>query len=288
MKLLKTLLCGVPVLFLLIYPVVFGAIAYVILYFLGVHSKVGLALAIGYLFLTLLPCWILGDVLLTVENASARREDEALPPGLDKKDLVEIWKKCVDVQMHFNGIELQIRNYAVTLLVAVIGAAAYALKEHLDVKIFGHTFSMAVAILPAGILGWYAFYFMDRHWYHRLLLGSVYHTIKIEKAVGAELQLGAAIGEASPIPIFGKQVHSTQKIDLFYAAGLTFLIALTGFVLLQGALFTTSPTLTNTTQPTSQTSSGPPAAGPQQSPKTPGQPAQQSQEATQAQAPPSK
>jgi hypothetical protein len=289
MKLIKTILCGVPVLFLLIYPVFFGATAYVILRLLDVHHKAGLVLAIGYVLLALLPCWILGDVLLTVKNGSAKREDEALPAEhMEKKDLLEIWKKCVDVQMHFNGIELQIRNYAVTLLVAVIGATAYALKEHLDVKVFDHTFSMAVAILPAGILGWYAFYFMDRHWYHRLLLGSVFHTIKIEKAVGAELQLGVAIGKESPIPILGKQIHSTQKIDLFYAAGLTFLIALTGFVLLQGALFTASPTLSNTPQPTSQTCSGPPASGSQQSAKPPGQPAQPNQEATQTQAPPSK
>ena len=288
MKLLKSLLCGVPVLFLLIYPVVIGAAAYSILYFLGVDHKAGPALVIGYILLTLLPCWILGDVLLTVKNGSPKREEEALPAGLDKKDLLEMWKKCVDVQMHFNGIELQIRNYAVTLLVAVIGAAAYALKEHLDVKIFGHTFSMAVAILPAGILGWYAFYFMDRHWYHRMLLGSVYHTTKIEKAVGPELQLSVAIGKESPIPVFGKQIHSTQKIDLFYAAGLTFLISLTGFVLLQGALFATSPTLPNTTQPTAITSSGPPASGSQQSSNPSGQTSQPNQEATQTQAPPPK
>jgi hypothetical protein len=143
--------------------------------------------------------------------------------------------------MHFNQIELQIRNYAVTLLVAVIGASAYALKEHLEARLFEHIFSMALVILPAGILGWSAFYFMDRHWYHRLLMGSVFHTIKIEKAVGPELQLGVAIGKESPIPVLGKKVHSTQKIDLFYAAGLTFLIVLTGFVLFQDAGFTPTP-----------------------------------------------
>lgn len=245
MKLLKAILFGVPVLFLLIYPAFFGVIAYGVLSFLGIHGKTELAIVVGFILLALLPCYILGEAFLTVRKSTAKRNDEVLPiEHLDKKDLVvEIWKKCVDVQMHFNGIELQIRNYAVTLLVAVIGAAAYALKEHLDVKLFDHTFSMAVTILPAGILGWSAFYFMDRHWYHRLLLGSVYHTIRIEKAVGPELELSVAIGRESPIPILGKEIHSTQKIDLFYAAGLTFLIVLTGFVLLQGAFLPTSSTV---------------------------------------------
>ena len=32
--------------------------------------------------------------------------------------VVEAWKKTVDVQQQFNDIELRIRNYAITLLVA--------------------------------------------------------------------------------------------------------------------------------------------------------------------------
>jgi len=242
MRPLKAILLGLPILFLLIYPVFFGAIAYGTLSLLGVHRKTELALVVAYVFLVLLPCYILGEAFLSLKKVGPAQIDKPLPPGLNKTDLIEIWKKCVDVQMHFNGIELQIRNYAVTLLVAVIGAAAYAFKQDVKIELLGHTFSMAVAILPAGILGWYAFYIMDRHWYHRLLKGSVLHAMKIEKAVGPELELSGAIGKESPTPIFGKYIHSTQKIDLFYAAGLMFLIVVTGFVLLQGALFTTAST----------------------------------------------
>ena len=255
-RLLKTTIRGAPFLFLLIYPVVFGAIAFGALALFGVHRKTEIALAIGYGFLALLPCYILGEVFLAVKKGDPRWEAEDLPKKrLGDEELLEIWKKCVDVQMHFNGIELQIRNYAVTLLVAVIGAVAYALKERVEVNVSGHTFSIAVAILPAGILGWTAFYFMDRHWYHRLLLGSVQHAARIEKAVGPELELGDAISKASPIPICEKkirsanagtetvqkiEIRSSQRIDLFYAAGLTFLIVLLGFLLLQGTLFTIS------------------------------------------------
>jgi FMN phosphatase YigB (HAD superfamily) len=40
--------------------------------------------------------------------------------------VLDLWKKTVDVQQHFNDLELRIRNYAVTLLVAVLGASAFA------------------------------------------------------------------------------------------------------------------------------------------------------------------
>lgn len=235
---------GIVCLATLIYPFLFALAAYGLSYPLHLQHKLRFAGTVGYVALALLPCVILGDVFLTVKSGGPTRHDDPLPlpPQVQgPKDLLEIWKKCLDVQMHFNQIELQIRNYAVTLLVAVIGASAYALKEHLEARLFEHIFSMALVILPAGILGWSAFYFMDRHWYHRLLMGSVFHTIKIEKAVGPELQLGVAIGKESPIPVLGKKVHSTQKIDLFYAAGLTFLIVLTGFVLFQDAGFTPTP-----------------------------------------------
>jgi hypothetical protein len=285
MKITKLLAAGVVALLVLVYPVFFGMLAYGVLDIFDVHRKMELALLIGYVSLALLPCYILGDVYFTVKDARKREEEAPLVVTLEKKDLLEVWEKCLDVQMHFNGIELQIRNYAVTLLVAVIGAAAYALKEHLDVKLFGHNFSMALAILPAGILGWYAFYFMDRHWYHRLLLGSVFHTIKIEKAVGPELQLGVAIGEASPIPIFGKKMHSTQKIDLFYAAGLTFLIVLTGFVLLQGALFAPDLAPSNPPATTLKTPVAPSAPPPQDAPRPPEKTAQPNQGPDQKQNP---
>lgn len=38
--------------------------------------------------------------------------------------VIEAWKKTIDVQQHFNTIEMQIRNIAVTVLTATIGASA--------------------------------------------------------------------------------------------------------------------------------------------------------------------
>ena len=95
-------------------------------------------------------------------------------PDFGNELLIEVWKQTIQVQQHFNDIELRIRNYAITLLGAVFGVAAYAFKEHAPTGVI-------IGLLLGGLILSYAFYFMDRHWYHRLLIGSVKHGLFIEK-----------------------------------------------------------------------------------------------------------
>ena len=57
--------------------------------------------------------------------------------------VVEAWKKTVDVQQQFNDFELRIRNYAITLLVAIVGAAGYSANAKIMVKILGHAVALA-------------------------------------------------------------------------------------------------------------------------------------------------
>ena len=138
----------------------------------------------------------------------------------------DLWKKTVDVQQHFNDLELRIRNYAVTILAAIVGLAAYAMKENLQIAIFGHGISVAAGIFLGGIVPWVAFYFMDRFWYHRLLYGAVAHGKLIEdrwKGTVPEFTLTDSIGKHSPLRLFRWEMHSPRKIDCFYWAG-TFLL----------------------------------------------------------------
>ncbi|HEX8684645.1 MAG TPA: hypothetical protein VF707_20165 [Ardenticatenaceae bacterium] len=152
---------------------------------------------------------------------------------------MEAWKKTVEVQQHFNTIEMQIRNLAVTVLTTVIGAAvlvynqaqqavAAAIKE-------GGAATVAIApptvpillgpinleltsadlILVAGLVAWWAFYFMDRWWYHRLLKGARDHVEYIENRLKGQIPsiaLSSQISTASPI----WKIHSEHKIDFFY------------------------------------------------------------------------
>lgn len=140
--------------------------------------------------------------------------------------VVEIWKKTVDVQQHFNDIELRIRNIAITVLGALLGAAAFSMKEALTISFYGSNIFVGKLILAAAMVTWIAFYFMDRHWYHRLLMGAVYLGKYIEernKDVLPEMDLTSEIKKASLIRIFKWELHSDDKMDIFYGVILVLL-----------------------------------------------------------------
>jgi hypothetical protein len=135
---------------------------------------------------------------------------------------IEIWKKVVDVQQHFNDLELRIRNFALAVTGAFLGLGGYAIKDGGFTKLLGLDVSVAGVVVFAAIFPLAAFYFMDRLWYHRLLEGSVAAGIKAEsslKAFGYTCELGTEIKNASPFDMwfFGnRQVRSKHKMDLFY------------------------------------------------------------------------
>jgi hypothetical protein len=163
---------------------------------------------------------------------------------------LEIWKKTIDVQQHFNTIELQIRSLAITVLTAILGAAALLssqnivnpladkLKDNIKELLasLGILLSPSELLVLAGLLAWVAFYFMDRWWYHKFLHGAVTHAMYIEKEFdkkygkGILLGLSSEIGNASPININNIEIHSNNKIDLFYGAIAAILILIIIFV----------------------------------------------------------
>jgi hypothetical protein len=154
--------------------------------------------------------------------------------------VLEAWKKTVDVQVQFNDIELRIRNYAITVLVAIVGAAALAMKEHyLELSMFGRSVSIAVPLLGAGLVSLVAFYFMDRFWYHRLLQGAVEHGRSIERrcvGVCPAIGLGNKVKQESPFKLFWLfEIHSETKIDIFY-----FVIAVTLVIMMLAFAFGSS------------------------------------------------
>jgi hypothetical protein len=171
------------------------------------------------------PFWLLGwlyEQMAPVASTTSHRSElaggEALSSdsqnGERVKMLVEIWKKIIDVQQHFNEIEIKIRDFAVTLALAVLGAAGFAAKEHVEVI-------WPVAL--GGVVGMFALWFMDRHWYHRLLYGSVIQGMKIEDELARlgypEAALTKAIGTESAFHLLwsqGPKIRARQKLDFFY------------------------------------------------------------------------
>ncbi len=133
---------------------------------------------------------------------------------------IEIWKQVIAVQMHFNEIEMKVRSIAVTVLGALLGAAGYAQSAKITLTLFDKEIYLSLVLVLSGLLTWFAFYFMDRHWYHRLLLGAVKQGQKIEESLGKnypEITLTKAIGQESPFKLFWLiSVHSTGKFRIFY------------------------------------------------------------------------
>ncbi len=172
---------------------------------------------------------------------------------------IEIWKKIVDVQQHFNDLELRIRNFALVVTGAFLGLGGYAIKDGGVVKLFGHDISIAGLVVFSAILPLVSFYFMDRFWYHRLLDGSVKAGIEAEnalKTLGYKVDLGSQISRASPFILWptNRSVHSKTKMDIFYGM---LLFALLLVSLLLG--FSARPQPASTPNPDTSASQSPPS-----------------------------
>lgn len=230
MRILLRLFYGLTAAALACFPIWIAAIVYYISRHFGSGKPVALAEFGGCLSLLLIPVYMLGRSL---EVSTESTKPQSVPPTPAtipiSSTTLEMWKTAVTVQQHFNDLELRIRNFAVTLLVTVIGAAALALKEHYVIKLAGADFPLSAGIQCAGIIGWLAFYLMDRFWYHRLLIAAVMHAGDIESrfaTTSPELGLTNAIGKGSAWRVGKLSIRSSERIDLFYAAGLTVLVAL--------------------------------------------------------------
>src|ERR1700736_7038287 len=123
--------------------------------------------------------------------------DEQKTPDERRKQIIDIWKAVVKVQQHFNDISMRIRSMFVTIILALFASIGILYEKKLNLEIWNLNIKFAILVPLFGIFGAYLFYFIDRYWYHRLLLGSVKHAISIEqkhKDEMPELSLSEAIG----------------------------------------------------------------------------------------------
>jgi hypothetical protein len=156
----------------------------------------------------------------------------------ERESIIEIWRTVVEVQQHFNDIEMKIRGLFITIMVAIAAAQGFLLEKRLSFPLGSVTILYATVLPLVGVVAAYLFYFMDRYWYHRLLMGAVLQGGMIEEKYASELPelgLGARISEQSPVELknrFGrmianlvvsddrykknKKLHSDAKIELFY------------------------------------------------------------------------
>lgn len=180
---------------------------------------------------------------------------------------ISLWKTSIEVQQHFNDIEWRIRGLALTVATFALGAAGVAARDGTTIG----PISLGSTVLLLGLLLWYAFYFVDRFWYHPLLKGAVEEGTKFEEAIRAHLpeaHMTAGITARSRQPISrglsvlaGKKgwsmedgqrvMHSDHKLRWFYRVGMfAFLVgavALQVGLWLPGSTADASPTTPPTT-----------------------------------------
>ena len=167
------------------------------------------------------------------------------------KEVIDVWKTIVEVQQHFNDIGMRIRSMFVTILLALFASIGFLWDKKFSLEIGPLAVKIAVFVPLFGVFGAILFYFIDRYWYHRLLVASVNHAIEIEKKYKAELpelSLSEAIGKESPYKPTGiawvaakilvrhdkfkksGNLHSDGKIELFYKS-IIFALIVTSIIL---------------------------------------------------------
>lgn len=156
----------------------------------------------------------------------------------DIKNVLEVWKKVVDVQQHFNDLSMRIRNFAITVVGALIAAVGVAFQYNVKAEAFGYKLNAGLGFVVAAGLAWAAFYFMDRYWYHVFLKGAVKHAGKIEKefdGIIPGIGLGSSISkESGEVKIFCKKTNSEGRLILFYGLGFAMIFIVFVTLLLSG------------------------------------------------------
>ena len=167
---------------------------------------------------------------------------------ISTKDYIEIWKNVIEVEKHFNNICITLRNIFATLIVGLVAAIGFSLKEEWTFSFLSKEVSVGVALCAAGVCVCFLFYFVDRYWYHRLLVATVIEAQRIELEISNigpyELKMTKGISDRSPVAfrwwialpfkvyvwekrfIKDNLLHSDGKIELFYKSTVLIFIGL--------------------------------------------------------------
>jgi FMN phosphatase YigB (HAD superfamily) len=144
------------------------------------------------------------------------------------KDAMEVWKKSVDVQQHFNDLSLRIRNFAITVVGALLTAVGFTYQYGLETEFAGYRFAAGLGFVVAAVFAWLNFFLMDRFWYHILLRGAVSHASSLENQLNRfipGIRLTNAISDASRnVKLLGFGANSKRRLQGFYSLGFLMLV----------------------------------------------------------------
>jgi len=152
-----------------------------------------------------------------------------------KEELIlSAWIKIVETQMHFNDMVMKVRNLAITLVLAVFGAAAYSIQTPIFLNAHGREIHVAFFIICFGLAGWVALWIIDVSHFHKLLRGAVEYGMELEREYKGDPTLGKILGMTTRITEhsrkwFGRDTSAAKKVAVFYLvvflSGIGFLYA---------------------------------------------------------------
>lgn len=140
--------------------------------------------------------------------------------------VLTVWQKGVDVQKHFNDISIKIRNLSLTVLTFIIAGIGFLLKEDLFIQISNYKLPIATVFGFVGSIIIASFYFMDKYWYHKYLVGASKHLEIIEKKwakVLPEIELSTAISKHSNFAKWRIIWDSKKRLGWYYGSSLVIL-----------------------------------------------------------------
>ena len=132
------------------------------------------------------------------------------------EQVVQVWEKVIDVQMHFNDLCLRLRSIAVSTLGVLLAASAIAYKYAGVINVFNYKVMTATFFVAISVFVWLAFFLMDRYWYHELLKGAMHHAKKIEtnwEYDAPEISLVKSVREQSHKSL---KMDAGKKLNIFY------------------------------------------------------------------------
>ncbi len=144
--------------------------------------------------------------------------------------LLEEFKICIKVQMHFNDMLLKIRTLVITFIVSIFGTAAYLLSQILDINIFGFPIHISAFIVLFGIILSLGIFVLDYFYYYKMLIGAVERSYDIKTRFEESnhnpyelFKLPVKIRDA-----IGKEGKSKDFVKIFYvliiAIGVVFIL----------------------------------------------------------------
>jgi len=168
--------------------------------------------------------------------------------AMTNENLIAIWSKAVDTQMHFNEMSVKSRQLGLTFVTAALALAVVLISQgdafafKFTVRAHEFTLHVSILILLAAILGLIAVRTLDLEVYHRMLRGAVtfgedfeqnnmLDILKLTKGMTQAISHYSRYSDAKVTQVDGKydyrgynQKNAEKKIRSFYCSTIIFLV----------------------------------------------------------------